>query len=727
MYLFKFYCFTCLFLIIFNTKTRAENIEGLRVEYIRLTDNVLIADSLPEYSWIVPCKLGSQNSYQIIVASSQDNIDKNIGDIWDSGRIISSQSTAVEHNGISLLPNSKYYWKVRLWNKKNKVTPYSSLQKFTTGNFSDNISTPNIFHIERISPVVVNKISPDRYLFDFGKDAFAGIEIYYKTLHSDTLTVRLGEALKEGRIDPRPGGTIKYCEIKLPVDPSQQIYKVPLPVDKRNTSGAAVLLPKEFDVVIPFRYCEIDNFKGDIASENVTQTALFNYFDDKTSSFTSSDTILNKIWDICKYSIKATTFAGVYVDGERERIPYEADAYINQLGHYGVDSEYAMAKQTIEYFMFHPTWPTEWLLHTTMLVYQDYYYTGDTDLIKKYYHILKYKTLMDLAREDGLISSSSEKVIDKYMQKLGFKDHKSRIRDIVDWPGSQKESGWKVARPEGERDGHEMLPINTVVNSFFYFNMVIMAELADVMGMKEDNIYFRTMSRKVKESINKKLFDTKTGIYIDGEGSTHSSIHSNMLPLAFGIVEKENIKSVAEYIKTRGMGCSVYGSQYLFEALYNAEESQYALDLMCNTTDRGWYNMIRVGSTITMEAWDMKYKPNSDWNHAWGAAPANLIPRYLWGVKPIAPGFAVVQIKPQLANLTNSSIVVPTIKGDIKCKYTRNRDSDNYTIEVPANTIGEFILSEKPSNIIYFNGKKVNTNSDRLNLRNGINNIELRR
>ena len=34
--------------------------------------------------------------------------------------------------------------------------------------------------------------------------------------------------------------------------------------------------------------------------------------------------------------------------------------------------------------------------------------------------------------------------------------------------------------------------------------------------------------------------------------------------------------------------------------------------------------MIEVGSTMTLEAWDAKYKPNLTWNHAWGAAPANI-------------------------------------------------------------------------------------------------------
>ncbi|NDD49049.1 MAG: hypothetical protein EBZ28_04215, partial [Alphaproteobacteria bacterium] len=49
-------------------------------------------------------------------------------------------------------------------------------------------------------------------------------------------------------------------------------------------------------------------------------------FDESASSFDSSDEVLNQIWDFCKYSMKATSFCGYYVDGDRERIPYEADA-----------------------------------------------------------------------------------------------------------------------------------------------------------------------------------------------------------------------------------------------------------------------------------------------------------------------------------------------------------------------------------------------------------------
>lgn len=53
---------------------------------------------------------------------------------------------------------------------------------------------------------------------------------------------------------------------------------------------------------------------------------------------------LDELYDFCTYSIRATSFAGVYVDGDRERIPYEGDIYINMLGQlYGVDGDPILA------------------------------------------------------------------------------------------------------------------------------------------------------------------------------------------------------------------------------------------------------------------------------------------------------------------------------------------------------------------------------------------------
>ena len=703
--------------------------DGLMVEFVRQPDQITINDSLPEYSWVVPSSALSQNAYQVLVASSQQTIDQNIGDVWNSGQVWGNPSANVSQQGSPLQPDTRYFWKVRVWDHNNRTSEYSAAQSFQTGRLGVATTTADSsgrgpFQIDRIAPQSVAKVTDNRYFVDFGKDAFGTIELTYTAPAADTLTVRLGEKRKGDQLDRNPGGTIRYQEVKLPVGPTRKSYTLPLTPDARNTLPAAAALPDSFGVIMPFRYVELDGVSGKWTADDIRQKAYHYYWDEEASSFTSSDTTLNRIWDLCKYSIKATSFAGVYVDGDRERIPYEADAYINQLGHYATDREYAMAQRTIEYFMQHPTWPTEWLLHTALMVYQDYLYSGNTEIIEQYYEPLKAKTLIGLAREDGLISTDSQRVTGPFMAQLGFADTTHRLKDIVDWPPAQKDTGWELATPQGERDGYEMVPINTVVNSFFYRNMKIMAELARVLDQPEDEQHYRLMAEKVKTAINQQLFDPKRGIYVDGEGSSHASLHANMMPLAFGIVPKKYQKSVVDFIKSRGMACSVYGAQFLLEGLYEAGEAEYALSLMTATHDRSWWNMIAIGSTITLEAWDMKYKPNADWNHAWGAAPANIIPRYLWGITPKTPAFGIISIRPQFGGLKETTIQVPTIKGPVTGSYTYVNDRhQEYTIELPANTVGELHLAPNPNQVVQLNGEAVDMAFDTIRLRPGVNEI----
>lgn len=696
---------------------------SLSIEFIRNPNLVLIRDDKPEYSWEVPKESVSQSAYQILVASSKENIENNIGDIWNSGQVRDNKSSDIEHGGVSLIPNSSYYWKVRIWDEDNRAVRYSEPQSFTIGTKKAGVTTPNTLQIDSIKPKVFKK-GGINYFIDFGKDAFATLQFQYQTKSSDTLVFHLGEQLEYNKINRKPQGSIRYQKIKVPVSSSQTAYQLEINVDKRNTKSAAVALPEDVPVLMPFRYVEIEKAKEAISENEITQLAYHGYWEDNQSSFKSSDSILNQVWDLCKYSIKATTFAGLYIDGDRERIPYEADAYLNQLSHYTTDKEYAMARQTIEYFMANPTWPTEWQLHVALMFHADYMYTGNTELIEKYYEELKHKTLMELAREDGLISSL--KSTPEFMTKLGFKNTSKLLKDIVDWPPAQKDTNWKLATEEGERDGYVFKPINTVVNAFYYKNMKIMAQFAEVLGKPEEALAFKQQALKVKQAINQKLFDKEKGVYIDGEGTNHASLHANMMALAFHLVPEQYMKSVADFVKSRGMACSVYGAQYLLEGLYNAKEADYALELMTATNDRSWYNMINVGSTITLEAWDMKYKPNADWNHAWGAVPANIVSRNMWGIQPKVAGYDIAIIKPQLGTLKQSSISVPTIKGSIKAdyKYLSNR-RQTYTIELPANMLGEFKIEMSSDNVIILNGKKVSAAFGSIILSPGVNTINL--
>jgi alpha-L-rhamnosidase len=702
----------------------SEGPSDLVVEWIRNTKDVFIIDPNPEFGWVVPKGAVSQSAYQLLVASSKDNSTNNISDVWDSGQIRTNASSEIEHAGTALETGKTYYWKVRIWDQDNRLSRYSESQAFTVGSPKKTITTANSFQVEHIAPVAFENRG-DFYFIDFGKSAFATIDFTYMAKTPHTLTFRIGEELEGENINREPfkKSHIRYQEIEVPVKPGQTEYQLPVKVDKRNTlPDKALPLPEGFPVLIPFRYAEVERAQEPMTADNFKQLAHFSYWEEDASSFKSSNDILNQVWDLCKYSIKATTFNGLYVDGDRERIPYEADAYLNQLSHYTTDREYAIARQTIEYFMEHPTWPTEWQQHVALMFHADYMYTGNTELIEKYYEQLKHKTLYELVNEDGLITS--KKMTPELMANLGFpKKMKETFRDIVDWPSA----GWGGdPSNKGERDGYVFKDYNTVVNAFYYQNMNIMAEFAGVLGKTQESIDFKLRALKAKKAVNEQLFDFERGVYIDGIGTDHAALHANMLPLAFNMVPDEHIASVVEHVKSRGMACSVYGSQYLMDGLYNARAADYALDLLTDTSDRSWYNMIRIGSTITLEAWDLKYKNNLDWNHAWGAVPANAIPRGLWGIQPKTPGFSIATIKPQMSDLKNSSIEVPTIKGTIKGDYEfKNKRLQVYTIEIPANMVAEFEIAPAPGEELMHNGKKVNSAFGSVRLDPGKHEIKL--
>ncbi|MFS4482720.1 family 78 glycoside hydrolase catalytic domain [Hyunsoonleella sp. 2307UL5-6] len=699
----------------------------LTVELIRepATD-VEIFDLKPEFGWTVPLGSKFQGAYQILVASNKIDIDQNNGDVWDSGRVASTKSTDVEYAGNPLEIGKTYYWKVRIWEQENRLVDYSEAQKFTTGK-SDSyiISTENKFITTYVKPKTFKKLG-DLYVIDFGKAAFATMNFKYNAKTPHTLTVRVGEMVNDdGSVNRTPPAksNIRYQEIKVDVKPGQTEYQIQVQTNERNTRpNQAIPLPDGFPPLVPFRYAEVEGFEGELQANDFTQLAYHTYWDEEASSFKSNNNILDQVWDLCKYSIKATTFNGLYVDGDRERIPYEADAYLNQLSHYTTDREFAMARRTIEYFMKNPTWPTEWQQHVPLLIYADYMYTGNTELVERYYEPLKHKSLFELSNEDGLITST--KVDAEFMRKLGFPDgYKKPLTDIVDWPGAN----FNRSKTKGERDGFVFKPYSTVINSFFYENMKIMAEFAKILGKTQEALDFEYRAAKAKKAVNEQMFDAKRGVYVDGIGTDHASLHANMMPLAFGLVPEEHYQSVVDYVKSRGLACSVYGAQFLMDGLYNAGEEDYALDLLTDTSDRSWYNMIKIGSTITLEAWDNKYKNNLDWNHAWGAVPANVIPRGLWGIKPKTPGFGITTIKPQMSKLKSSEITVPTVRGPIKASYKYNGARlQTYTIEIPGNMVAEFSLNGLDGKDLIHNGEKVPSAFESIRLAPGKHIIQLK-
>lgn len=107
----------------------------------KLTNPLGINRLNPALGWKVKSSIKAdiQTHYRILVATSIDYLNEDIGDLWDSGKIKSSEQIAVNYNGKALNTSNVVYWKVKIWTQKEGEQEWSSPAYFSMGllNTSD--------------------------------------------------------------------------------------------------------------------------------------------------------------------------------------------------------------------------------------------------------------------------------------------------------------------------------------------------------------------------------------------------------------------------------------------------------------------------------------------------------------------------------------------------------------------------------------------------------------
>ncbi|MDR1172723.1 MAG: glycoside hydrolase family 78 protein [Bacteroidales bacterium] len=105
---------------------------GLTCEYL---ENPLGIDiTAPVLGW----KLQSnergqlQTAYEIMVATSEDGLEQGKNLVWKSGKKTSAQSNNIAYAGQKLQPFTRYYWKVRVYDRDGKPSVWSVASRWET-------------------------------------------------------------------------------------------------------------------------------------------------------------------------------------------------------------------------------------------------------------------------------------------------------------------------------------------------------------------------------------------------------------------------------------------------------------------------------------------------------------------------------------------------------------------------------------------------------------------
>ena len=118
-------------LLSFNTFAQSTQVTGLKCEY--LTNPIGIDATSPRFIWqLKDGRLGAiQSAYQIFIGTDSLEVKSEKGNVWQTAKI-NSPINLLTYQGKALQPFTKYYWRVRLWDKDGK-TINSSIASFETG------------------------------------------------------------------------------------------------------------------------------------------------------------------------------------------------------------------------------------------------------------------------------------------------------------------------------------------------------------------------------------------------------------------------------------------------------------------------------------------------------------------------------------------------------------------------------------------------------------------
>ena len=106
---------------------------NLRCEY--LDDPIAIDETAPRLSWELQAngRNRAQTAYQVLVASTAELLAKDLGDLWNSGKVTSDETVNLSYRGGELTSRVSCFWKVRVWDQNNVSSDWSSVAQWSMG------------------------------------------------------------------------------------------------------------------------------------------------------------------------------------------------------------------------------------------------------------------------------------------------------------------------------------------------------------------------------------------------------------------------------------------------------------------------------------------------------------------------------------------------------------------------------------------------------------------
>jgi alpha-L-rhamnosidase len=267
-------------------------------------------------------------------------------------------------------------------------------------------------------------------------------------------------------------------------------------------------------------------------------------------------------------------------------------------------------------------------------------------------------------------------VIDAHLRHVNPQGLLTNLRgwNFLDWV-----PGWEAGAPPHGDQGDVSGPLNWL----FVYALQAMVELETFAGEKELAARYQRLAEAHAQAASRNFWNDERGLFADDLEQRHFSEHAQCLALLSGRTGAGPAARAAQALLHAPdlKRCSIYFTHYLFETLRQLGQPGAFFQRLDY-----WLNLPAQGFVTTPE----QPEPSRSDCHAWGSHPLFHFYATILGIRPASPGFAEVEIRPQLGHLQQARGRMVHPHGWIEVDLWRTGERLEGTVTLPAGITGIF-------------------------------------
>jgi len=233
-------------------------------------------------------------------------------------------------------------------------------------------------------------------------------------------------------------------------------------------------------------------------------------------------------------------------------------------------------------------------------------------------------------------------------------------------------------------------------NLFYYLNLHLMADIANVVGNSVDAAHYAVLASKVLVQINDKFLNRATGLFAQGGQCDESfGLFYDIVPPQY---QKQATEAIVNSITATNnhfdAATGIYGVKVLFMSLSKVNMGEWTYKMVNQRSYPSYGYMLESGATTLWESWDFADNYASH-NHAMYGSVGEWFFKHLAGInfEPQSVGFDYILLKPDLIKeLTWVKAEYHSIRGLIGSSWTWDGKTFCLNATVPINTSATVVV-----------------------------------